>query len=83
MTFAHPQFLWALLLVPLAIFFLYWAERSRKAAVARLGEPSLILRLSRSVNWQGRRWNSRFWLLALTLTIIAFARDLNGATRCG
>jgi Ca-activated chloride channel family protein len=80
MTFANPEILWGLLLVPLALLFLAWAERSRKAAVAQLGEAPLMQRLSRSVNWNGRKWRSRFWLLALALAIIALARPQWGST---
>jgi len=39
MTFAQPAFLYGLLLVPLAALFLIWAERRRKADLARLGNP--------------------------------------------
>jgi len=79
MTFANPQFLWALLLVPAVMLLLLFAERSRQAAVVRLGDPNLIKRLSRSVNWKGRKWQNRLWLLALALTIIALARPQWGA----
>ena len=74
MTFANPLILWALILVPLAVLFLYWMERRRQVDLNKLGEPSLIRRLSQSVNWNGRKWRSRFWVLALALTIIALAR---------
>ncbi len=54
MTFANPLILWALILVPLAVLFLYWMERRRQADLNKLGEPTLIRRLSQSVNWNGR-----------------------------
>ena len=79
MTFANPTFLWALLLVPLALIFLGWAERSRKAAIQQLGDPSLIQRLSLSVNWNGRKWQTRLWLLALALALVALARPQWGS----
>jgi Ca-activated chloride channel family protein len=79
MTFANPTILWALLLVPLALLFLGWAERNRKAAIQQLGDPSLIQRLSLSVNWSGRKWQTRLWLIALTLTLIALARPQWGS----
>jgi hypothetical protein len=50
MTFANPQFLLALLLVPAAALFLLWAGKQRQSALARLGDPSLIQRLSAAVN---------------------------------
>jgi Ca-activated chloride channel family protein len=79
MTFANPTILWALLLVPLILVFLGWAERSRKAAIQQLGDPSLIQRLSLSVNWTGRKWQTRLWLVALTLALIALARPQWGS----
>jgi len=74
MNFANPNILWGLLFLPLAMLFLYWAERNRQNAIRKLGQPGLIDRLSFSVNWRGRRWQSRLWLLALTLIIITLAR---------
>ena len=56
MTFAHPQFLIALVLVPAAALFLLWANKQRQHALARLGDASLIGRLSATVNGRGRRW---------------------------
>ena len=79
MTFANPEALWALLLVPLALLFLVWAEHSRKSALRRLGDIPLIARLSASVNWSGRKWRSRLWLLGLGLLIIALARPQWGS----
>ena len=53
MTFGSPTYLYGLLLVPAAIVFLLWAERQRRRAIARVGEPGLIARLSESVNSRG------------------------------
>jgi hypothetical protein len=50
MTFAHPQFLIALVLVPMAALFLLWAGKQRQRALARLGDTVLIRRLSTTVN---------------------------------
>lgn len=74
MTFAHPNFLITLLLVPLFAVFLMWANNRRKADLSRLGERTLIDKLSAGINWQGRRWRSLLWLAALTLAIVAIAR---------
>jgi len=43
MTFAKPEFLWGLLLIPLAMIGLTWANRRRKTLMARLGNPELGL----------------------------------------
>lgn len=79
MTFAHPQFLIALLLVPAAAVFLLWAGRQREQAIARLGEASLIQRLSAAVNWRGRRWQAGLTLFALAMLIVAIARPQWGS----
>jgi Ca-activated chloride channel family protein len=74
MTFAHIQFLLALLLVPGAGFFLAWARRQRQRALSSLGNPALIDRLTVSVNWRGRRWRTALGILALALLIVSIAR---------
>ena len=74
MTFAKPTFLYFLLLVPLFAVFLVWANNRRKADLSRLGDRSLIDRLSAGINWNGRFWRSVLWLLALALIIISLAR---------
>lgn len=79
MTFAHPQFLLALLLVPVAAVFLLWAGRQRQRALARLGDPLLIQRLSAAVNRRGRRWQAALGLFALAMLLIAIARPQWGS----
>ena len=78
MDFAQPVFLYALILVPLAGLFLLWARHRRRADLARLGDPSLVLRLSNTVNWRGRRWRDALWLAVLALVIFALARPMWG-----
>lgn len=73
-SFAQPEFLIGLVLVPLAVIFLAWASRSRRKALARLGDAALIQRLAASAHTPGRRLRQLLWLLALTLVIIALAR---------
>jgi hypothetical protein len=68
MIFLHPTWLYALLLVPLAGLFLWWARRRRAVDLSRLGNPALIQKLSDTVNWQGRRWKDALWLVVLTLS---------------
>jgi Ca-activated chloride channel homolog len=81
MTFASPTYLYGLLLVPAAIVFLLWAERQRRRAIARVGEPSLIARLSASVNTRGRRLKLIMWVSALALLMIALARPQWGEVK--
>ena len=81
MTFGSPAYLYGLILVPLAIVFLLWAERQRRRAIARVGEPSLIARLSASVNTRGRRLKLIMWLSALALLLMALARPQWGEVK--
>ena len=74
MTFAHPEALFFLALVPLAGLFLAWAARRRRTLLARLGDPALVQRLSANVNWRGRRWRAALWLVAVACLIVAIAR---------
>ena len=74
MQFAQPGFLYGLILIPLAIAFLIWAARRREAAMRRLGDKTLVDRLSLSVNWRGRRWKAALWLLGTVFVLIALAR---------
>jgi Ca-activated chloride channel family protein len=75
MTFANPIFLYGLfILLPMLALFVLWAARRRQAALARLGNPTLVQRLSSSVNWRGRRWRTLLWFVALTFLMIALAR---------
>lgn len=79
MTFAEPRFLLALCLLPLMGLFLLWVRRWRQTALARLGDSSLVSRLSASVNWNGRSRRTVLWFLALTFLIIALARPQWGS----
>ena len=59
MQFAQPQFLLlGLILIPAAALFLLWAKRQQKKALNRLGDQTLIQRLSANINWRGRRWQT-------------------------
>jgi Ca-activated chloride channel family protein len=79
MTFAQPDYLYALALMPIMALFVVWAGRRRLSALASLGDPSLIDRLSRSVDWRGRRVRSWLWFVALALLIVALARPRWGS----
>jgi Ca-activated chloride channel family protein len=81
MTFGSPFYLYGLILVPLSVFFLIWADWRRRRAIARMGEPQLIARLSRDVNTRGRKIKAGLWLSALTLLLVALARPQWGETR--
>jgi Ca-activated chloride channel family protein len=79
MRFAEPNFLYCI--IPLIIFAILLAivSRRHKAAIARLGMPELVAKLSTSVNWKGRRWQRNLWFVALFFLIIALARPQWGS----
>jgi len=74
MKFAEPSYF--LCLVPLALLsiFVAFLARRHNTTIARLGTPALIARLSTTVNWRGRLWQTRLWFVALIFSIIALAR---------
>jgi Ca-activated chloride channel homolog len=74
MNFAEPRFFYCLIpLILLGITF-YVLNKRHKTAIGRLGTPDLISRLSATVNWRGRRWQTSLWFLALFFLIVALAR---------
>jgi Ca-activated chloride channel family protein len=80
MQFAQPQFLLlGLILIPAAALFLLWAKRQQKKALGRLGDKTLIQRLSANINRSGRRWQTLLQLSALAFLIIALARPQWGS----
>ncbi len=79
MTFAQPFFLYGLILLVVLFIFLIWANRRRKAALVRLGDPTLTGTLSQSLNRRGRNWKSILSFLGLALMMIALARPQWGS----
>ncbi|MCK4899751.1 MAG: VWA domain-containing protein [Anaerolineales bacterium] len=79
MIFAQPQFLFGLLLLPLAGLFLWWANKESERSMARLGDRGLLAKLSANVNWRGRRWRNILWFFALAMFLVALARPQWGS----
>ncbi|MBN1878115.1 MAG: VWA domain-containing protein [Anaerolineae bacterium] len=74
MDFAKPNYLYLLILVPVAIVFLLWADRQRRWALARLGEPTLIAMLSANISQRKRRWKAVLVCMSLVSLAVALAR---------
>ncbi len=81
MSFAQPIFLYALALVPVAVLMLWWAERARQKAMARIGQPNLVARLAANVNVRGRPVKYALWIGAFALLLVALARPQWGETK--
>jgi len=79
MSFANPETLYGLMILPVLVIFLRWAEGSRRKALSKLGEITLVQRLNQSVNWRGRQARSILWLFGVSLMIIAMARPQWGS----
>lgn len=79
MDFAEPLYLTCFAPLLLLALLLFYLSKRKQATLDRLGAPSLITRLSATVNWSGRRWQTRLWFVALALVIVALARPRWGA----
>ncbi len=71
MRLAHPHLLWLLLLVPAAVLAYAIAFVARRRALARLGNPTLIERMSAATSVP--RKVARAALLCAVLGLVAFA----------
>ena len=78
LAFAWPSVLWLLLLVPVAGWLVFRAERRRSAAVERFGDPALLARLAPLPDPRRRRLQHVLRLAALALAIVALARPQLG-----
>ncbi len=79
MDFAQPTYLtYFIPLLFMGLLLAFLAKR-KEAAIARLGRPELIAKLSATVNWSGRRWKTGLWFIALAFLIIALARPRWGS----
>ena len=80
MTFANPQYLILLAATPAAVVLILLAELARRRALAKVGEPFLLRRLTGSVNTPGRLTRSVLTIAALGLALVAVARPQWGET---
>ncbi len=80
LQFAHPQFFWALAVVPLLAGLIFYAEKKRRAALDRLIAARLQPRLASSVSVARRRMGYALLMLGIALSIVALARPQWGFT---
>ncbi len=74
MSFIWPTMLWLLVLIPLGVLFYMWLQRRRERMTARYGELGLAQGAQSGQLATRRHLPSAFFLLSLTILIIALAR---------
>ena len=77
--FAHTEYFYLLLLVPLMVALFEWCLSQRKRRLARVGTPAAIARLAPEASVGRLRW--KFWLLVLAIVaiVVALARPQAGS----
>lgn len=73
MAWLHPEYLWALVAVPLAMALFAWAAWRRRDALRRFGDHALVARLAAAVSPRRRRWKAAVVVLAVLLFGLALA----------
>lgn len=76
--FSSPEFLLALLLVPLVACGLWLGAMRRKRIMERFGESALVARLTETVSHRGRRAKAILLVSAIALLVLALARPQFG-----
>ncbi|HEY7700002.1 MAG TPA: VWA domain-containing protein, partial [Vicinamibacteria bacterium] len=74
MQFATPEAFYLLLLLPALVGFLVWSGGRRRRAAERLGEPTLIERLSLGMSRARDRAKAILLLAGLFFLVLAIAR---------
>jgi len=76
--FASPEWLFALLLVPVLVLGFWFGARRRRGLLARFGDLELVAQLTASVDHRARLVKAILLLLALALAGVALARPQFG-----
>lgn len=71
--FAHPEFLWLLLVIPAIALFYIYTRIKRKQALKAYGNPELLASLMPDVSESKPRWKFIIELTALALLIFTIA----------
>ena len=79
MRFAHPEYLYALGLIPLLFMFYAFSFRKKAEAFERFGNRALLLKLSRTTSFRRQRIKAGLLVLGFTFCILAIARPQLGA----
>ncbi|MDR1525724.1 MAG: VWA domain-containing protein [Tannerella sp.] len=71
--FAHPDFLYLLIVLPVLLLFYVYIAGARKKAIRKYGSPELISSLMPEASPKRRRLKYSFLLLSITLVIFIMA----------
>ena len=73
MAWLHPEYLWALLALPLVIALFLWAAYKRRQARLSFGEAPVVTKLSAAVSARRRRWKASLITAGVLLLAVALA----------
>ncbi|MEZ4702854.1 MAG: VWA domain-containing protein [Rhodothermales bacterium] len=71
MNWLHPEYIWSLLAVPVAVLLFLWAAWQRRKALQAFGHVPLVSRLTAAVSSRRRRWKSGLAVLGLLFIAVA------------
>lgn len=74
MRFGEPLYFYLIILIPLLIGFMIWAEKKRKALSAQFVGASLLPRLVNSTMWKQRHRKTKLLIWGLLFLMIALAQ---------
>ena len=74
MTFALPNTLWLLLLVPALVAFLWWTWRTKERLIAQFVQSRLLAQLTVGVSKQRQKLRLGLLVASVALAILALAR---------
>ncbi len=74
MSFAYPQYLLLLIAAPIAAGVVFWSLKRRADALARIGNPALVSRLTMTVNTRARIARGALAVAAIAMVAFALAR---------
>lgn len=81
MRFANPEYLYLLLLLPIAILLFVYSNYRRKKYIKKIGDPQLLSKLMPATALLRSRISFWFTLFAFALLVIVFARPQFGAKK--
>ena len=77
--FAHPEFLYLLLILPVLFFFYLYIVKTRKSAIKKYGTPWLVSFLMPEASTKRTRLKYFFMFVAITIVIFIIAGPQSGS----